>query len=354
MPPPGQPIVPQRKPRKWRIVVGVVVVLMLVVGLVDLHFSGRYDVFVPGEAPNAESHVTIDAPAADSAQCLPTTVCVHKRSGSIHLTTVGVYYSAPIFQLLQAKFNPRDAIYPENEYPNTPGAEIEAMDTSQRDGEVAALGQVLGYKNLTVDGALVVQVSEGTPAGKTLRPGDIIQSADGVSLATSTATTLLESVVGTHSIGQTVELSILRNKKPMDVSVGIIKNSQPPPPEIMGVDVEPDYIIPLKINIDSGDIGGPSAGLSWALSIVQMLGADDLTRGRTVADTGTIDYLGNVGDIGGIQQKVYGAQAIGATIFLCPKDQAADARAAAAKVGYHLKVVGVSTLNQAVQALKAS
>ncbi len=336
----------------------VVVVLLLGIGLLDLHFSGHYDVFVPGEAPNAESHVTINAPPSGSPECTPGALCVHKRSGSIHLTTVGVYYSAPIFQLLQAKLDPKDAIYPEVEYPNTPGQEIQAMDTSQRDGEVAALGEVLGYGNLKIDGALVVSVADKTPAAKVLQPGDVIRSADGVSLATATATNLLESAVGAHSVGQTVNLTILRDNKTrdnktMDVNVGIIKNTTPPPAEIMGVEVEPDFVLPVKINIDASGIGGPSAGLSWALSIVQLVGSSDLTRGRTIADTGTIDYLGNVGDIGGIQQKVYGAEAVGATVFLCPKDQAADARAAAAKVGYHLKVMGVTTLHQAVQDLLA-
>ena len=353
MPPAGQPIVPRRRPRKWRTVLGVVVVLLLIIGLLDLHFSGRYDVFVPGEAPNAEQHITINAPAAGSAACPAGGLCVHNRPGSIHLTTVGVYYSAPIFQLLEAELDPRDAVYPEVEYPNTPGQEAEAMDTSQRDGEVAALGEILGYSNLKIDGALVVQVAVGTPAAKVLQPGDVIESADGVSLATSTATSLLESAIGAHSVGQTVNLTILRNSKTMDVTVGIIKNTTPPPAEIMGVEVEPDFVLPVKISVDAAGIGGPSAGLSWALSIVQLLGPNDLTRGRVIADTGTIDYMGNVGDIGGIQQKVYGAEAVGATIFLCPKDQASDARAAAAKVGYHLKVMGVTTLDQAVQDLMA-
>lgn len=331
----------------------IMVVLVAVVGFLQIHYGGHYDVFVPGEAPNAESLVTIDAPSAGASGC--TTLCIHKRSGSIHLTTVGVYYGASLFQLLQAKLNVRDAIYPESEYPNTPGAEVQAMDTSQRDGETAALGQILGYANLKVDGVLVVAVTSGTPAAKAgLQPGDILKTADGVSLQTQTAVDALERVVQARTVTQTVSLTLTRNGQAVTQTVGVAKNPNPPPNEFMGIQVEPDYTLPLTIKINASSIGGPSAGLAWALSIVQLLGKDDLARGRTIADTGTMDYAGNVGDIGGIQQKVYGAEKVGATIFVCPADQAGDARAAAAKVGYHLKVYGVTTLSQAIKDLLQS
>jgi PDZ domain-containing protein len=355
MPPPGDESPRGRRRRYWRPVFATILVLLAIIGLLDWHYAGHYDVFVPGEAPNAEARITVKAPAAGTPACAGSSLCVHDRSGAIHLTTVGVFYGAPIFQLVQAKLNPRDAIYPETEYPNSPGAEVSAMDTSQRDGEVAAFGELLGYSNLTVDGALVYAVSSNTPAARAgLQPGDVIQAVDGVSLQTQTALSLLESTVSAHRVGQTVNLDLLRRGKPVTATVGIEKNPTPPPAEIMGIEVEPDYTLPVPVSISVGNIGGPSAGLSWALALVQLLGPDDLTRGRVIADTGTIDYKGNVGDIGGIQQKVYGAEAVGATIFVCPKDQAADARAAAAKVGYHLDVIGVTTLAEAVAALKAS
>jgi PDZ domain-containing protein len=341
------------KPRHahaWLVVASVVLVLVLIGLLVNWHYSGRYDVFTPGEAPNAEAHVTIDAPAAGSQGC--TTLCLRKRAGSIHLTTVGVFYGAPITQLIAAKLNHRDAIYPETEYPNTPGAEEIAMDTSQHDGEIAALGEILGYSALKLDGLLVVGVASNTPAAKALQPGDVIASADGTSLATQTAASLLQDDVQARGAGQSVAVSVIRSGKTLPLSVGIVKNpSGSSPPLVIGVEVEPDYLLPVGMKIDATGIGGPSAGLSWALAIVNLLGPNDLTRGRTIADTGTIDYEGNVGDIGGIQQKVYGAENVGATIFVCPKDQAADARAAAKKVGYHLRVIGVSTLHEAVQDL---
>lgn len=335
------------------VVAGAAAVIMLA-GLLNVHFG--YDVFVPGIAPNAESHITIDAPAAGSSACTPTALaCVHRRPGAIHLTTVGVYYGVQLTQLIEAKLNPRDAIYPEAVYPNTPGAEEIAMDASQHDGQVAAAGEVFGYQNLKVDGLLVVGVTAKTPAAKVLQPGDIITTANGESLATSTAASVLQSTVAAHAVGDSVHVTILRGGQTQPYDIGIVKNPVgPTPAKVIGVQIEPDYIVPVGIKIDATGIGGPSAGLSWALAIVNMLGPNDLSRGRTIADTGTIDYQGNVGDIGGIQQKVYGAEAIGATIFVCPKDQAADARAAAAKVGYHLQVIGVSTLHEAVQALIGS
>ena len=99
-----------------------------------------------------------------------------------------------------------------------------------------------------------------------------------------------------------------------------------------------------------GDIGGPSAGMMFALGIIDKLTKYDLTAGRFIAGTGEIEASGKVDPIGGIQQKMTGARQAGATIFLAPASNCSDVRGA---IPAGLQVVKVATLNQAVTDLEA-
>jgi PDZ domain-containing protein len=105
--------------------------------------------------------------------------------------------------------------------------------------------------------------------------------------------------------------------------------------------------LPLKVTIDSGDIQGPSAGLMFALSIVNRLSPVDLTHGHKIAGTGTIDLFGNVGPIGGVKQKVIGARQAGAQYFFVPVDNYAEARPYAQGI----TLIRVNTLQQALNVL---
>ncbi len=327
---------PKRR-RLPRVVIALAVLCVLLGVALTVHLN--YDVFVPGEAPDAGSLVQINGQG------------VHKRAGSIHLTTVGVYYGVRLPQLIGAWFDKTSQIVSEAQYPNVPGQEVIAMDQSQRDAKIAALGDLFGYQNLPTKGVLIVNLLSNAPAAKVLQPGDVITEVDGTPV---TAPDQLETGVQKHSLGQSVHLKVQRSGKSMDVDVATITNAQPSPAKIIGVGVEPDYEPTIDIKINAGDIGGPSAGLSWALAIENLLGPNDLTRGRTIADTGTIDYRGNVGEIGGMPQKVFGAEKVGATLFIVPKTQAAEAMAAVAQSHSRMKVVGVSTLHEAVDALNAA
>ncbi|NUS58864.1 MAG: hypothetical protein HOV66_29020 [Streptomycetaceae bacterium] len=106
----------------------------------------------------------------------------------------------------------------------------------------------------------------------------------------------------------------------------------------------------VKVKLNAGDIGGPSAGLMFSLGIVDMLGAQNLTGGQVIAGTGTIDDTGKVGPIGGIEMKTKGAKKSLATVFLLPKEECKKAKAAAPG---GLRLVPVETLPQAVDALMA-
>ena len=118
----------------------------------------------------------------------------------------------------------------------------------------------------------------------------------------------------------------------------------------MGVQIRRQFEFPFQVKISVGDIGGPSAGLMFALGIVDKLTKKNLTGGKFIAGTGEIEPSGKVDPIGGIQQKMIGARNAGATIFLTPAANCADAKGA---VPAGLRLVKVSTLNQAVTYLEA-
>ena len=106
---------------------------------------------------------------------------------------------------------------------------------------------------------------------------------------------------------------------------------------------------PFPVSIDSGDIGGPSAGLMWALGLYELMTPGDLTGGRTIAGTGTIDLRGHVGPIGGIRDKVVAAQHAGASIFLAPADDMAELDGVDTGA---MRVISVATFADALQALR--
>jgi len=118
----------------------------------------------------------------------------------------------------------------------------------------------------------------------------------------------------------------------------------------MGVEITEKYKFPFDVRISVGDIGGPSAGLMFALGIIDKLTPMNLTGGKFIAGTGEIEASGKVDPIGGIQQKMIGARQAGATIFLTPASNCADAKGA---VPAGLRLVSVSTLSQAVNDLEA-
>ena len=111
------------------------------------------------------------------------------------------------------------------------------------------------------------------------------------------------------------------------------------------------YTYPFPISIDVTNIGGPSAGLAMTLGVIDTLSGGRLTGGRTVAATGTMDPDGQVGDVGGVAQKTVAVEDAGASIFLVPPGEYADAKS---KQQPGLKIYPVSTLDQALHVLAAN
>ena len=253
-----------------------------------------------------------------------------------------------IFAALRAWLSPNEAVVPEREI-FTPGQsqrqvlqqDTEQMVNSQQTATAAALCQ-LGIGFSTVD--TVVATARGKPAYGVLRKGDVVIAVDGTPVnCHHDAATLIRA----RKPGAPVRLTIRRAARTETLRLATVSVQGQP---AIGVGVAESFVFPFKVKISIGDIGGPSAGLMFALAIIDKLTPANLTAGRFIAGTGEIEADGTVDPIGGIQQKMAGARAAGATIFLTPAQNCPDTSGA---VPAGLRVVKVSNLSGAIRDLRA-
>jgi Lon-like protease len=276
----------------------------------------------------------------------------YPAAGHLNLVTVS-YQGGPgvnlnIFQALRAWLDPSEAVVPESElFPpgqtaeQTQAQDTEQMASSQETATAAALTTLhIPYKTQVV----VMQTVAGMPASTVLKPGDVIVAVDGKPV---TGQSGLSSLITAKPAGTTMQLTVVRDGKTMQLDVASKKVGDTP---VIGVRVQQEYKFPFTVKITVGDIGGPSAGMMFALGIVDKLTPMNLTGGKFIAGTGEITAAGRVLPIGGIQQKMVGARDAGATVFLTPSANCADTAGA---VPAGLEIVKVSTLSQAIHDLEA-
>jgi PDZ domain-containing protein len=216
------------------------------------------------------------------------------------------------------------------------------MSASQEIAAAVALRE-LGY-HVTSGGVDVSAIDVGAPADGVLKPGDVILAAEGKDISTPDD---LRRVMADVTPGETVSLRIDRAGTERTVTLGTKASTDKPPRAIMGILIEPKLDLPVKISIDTGQIGGPSAGLAFALDIIDELGPNDIDHGKRVVATGEIALDGSVEEIGGIKQKTFGARDAHADVFLVPDANAAGAR----KYANGLRIIPVSNLSEALHAL---
>lgn len=327
---------------------GLVVVLGVVASLLPV----PYVVLVPGPVTDTLGSIgNTPVVSVKGTQSYPTT-------GHLYLTTVGVVPGScsedpTLEQALRAWFSPHEAVEPKQAIcpPGQSSAAVAAqnadeMTQSQQDAVTAAL-LYLHYQP-TSQQVVVGDVSDGTPAASVLRTGDAIVAIDGTQVTNADQ---VRRLIGAHPVGTQLTITIDRHGTRSDVKARTVAEPGTRRP-ILGFapDLRAKFKVDVRIGIDPNSVGGPSAGLAFTLGIIDKLTPGDLTGGRTVAGTGTIDGFGNVGPIGGIQQKIAAAVKAGATVFLAPAGECADARAAAPK---SLVVVKVDTLKTAVKALQS-
>ena len=274
-------------------------------------------------------------------------------AGHLNLVTVSVsggpHYPMDLGKALHYLFDKHVELVPESEIfpPGQTSQQVQQVDNeqmqqSQSSAQVAALSE-LGIKST---GIQVFEVTAKTPAFGVLKPADQIVSIDGTP---ATDETTVHNLIEKHKIGDKVTIGITRAGKPMTLTVGTIASTDKPPHPVVGVVLQPTWPFTVSIHVDS--IGGPSAGMMFALGLIDILTPGNLTGGKFIAGTGEIDDAGNVSPIGGITQKMYGVRQAGAQYFLAPADNCNDVVKGGIPKG--LQVIKVTKLHDALADVKA-
>jgi PDZ domain-containing protein len=326
--------------------------LAMVLAVLASVISLPYAILKPGPATDVlASHDGGDGQqtpriAIDGAPTFATT-------GSLEFTTVrvegGPGFPVNAWDLLTAWLSPAQDVYHVDElFPPAATQEQVAeenkaeMAGSQQEAAAVAL-RALGQEVPQV--VVVRQVVKGAPAEGELQAGDVIVSIGGAAARDSTA---IRTAIQGVTPGETVEVVVERSGAQVTTHPDTGKADDGR--TVLGIVLGVDYKLPFSVKIDVGNVGGPSAGLMFSLGIYDKLTDGALTGGSVIAGTGTIDEKGSVGPIGGIAQKMVGAREGGATFFLAPADNCAEA---AGREPSGLQVIKVSTFDDALAAVTA-
>jgi PDZ domain-containing protein len=224
--------------------------------------------------------------------------------------------------------------------------DLAEMHRSQRIAAAVAL-QALGRKVRAVpNGALVSGVQHGLPAVGKLEPSDVIIAVDGVPVRSPED---VSRAMRHKLVGAPVRFTVRRGGEQKVIAITTVASRPGSRRPIVGVFLEQatDIRLPLNVSIDANGVGGPSAGLAFALDVMEELGRN-VDRGHKVAATGEIFLNGAVGPIGGVKQKTIGARRAGVDAFLVPAgDNAREAR----KYAHGLRIIPVKSFQQALHAL---
>ena len=221
------------------------------------------------------------------------------------------------------------------------------MDRSEQVAAAVAL-RAAGYPvKTTPKGVLVDGVAIDVPAAAVLEQGDVIVAAAGKPVKTVAQ---LRSVIAPLAPGDTVALRLRRGGEILERTIETVRSPTEPKRAIVGISVTEDARIhlPRKVSIDLGDIGGPSAGLPFALQVYQELGKD-VDRGLRVAATGEIQLDGSILPVGGLKQKTVGVRKAKADVFLVPAGENAET---ARRYAGGLRIIPVESFRQALRVLK--
>jgi len=238
---------------------------------------------------------------------------------------------------------PHDSVFPPGVSQDQVNRQDQQDFVQSQDSATAAAACELKYPK----GFGVLSVASDSPNAKVLKPGDRFVSVGGSRITDDGS---LRRVLAALKVGDRIQVVVDRHGAQMSVTarMGAPANGTTSPR--LGITVAEGCIPPFEVTLGLTGIGGPSAGLMFALGIIDKLGPDNLTHGRFIAGTGTIDPSGAVGRIGGIQLKMLGARRAGASVFLAPDGNCDDVRG---NIPSGLNVIKVSTLHGAIQSLDA-
>ena len=314
-------------------------VLCLVLGV--LTFTLRVPYLVESPGPTFNTLGQSDGKDIISVSGHPTT----KTSGHLNLMTVlSDTDKTTIAGALEGWLRhdevvvPYDAIYPPGTTKQQQNQTNAEDFSASQDSAVAAAACELGYPK----GFGIFSVAPDSPNKDVLKPGDRFVSVDGSPVTSSDA---LKAALAKHQAGDKLQLVLDRSGSNVTVPITLTAPASGSSTPRIGVTVGIGCLLPFQVTLSLSGIGGPSAGMMFALGIIDKISTHDLTRGRFIAGTGTIDASGKVGEIGGIALKMIAARRAGATIFLAPASNCADVRG---NIPGGLDVVKVSTLHEAI------
>ncbi len=343
--PPEPPIDPHalRRPvaRVWWVAGPVLVALIAAVSIVA-SIRLPYITLSPGSARSANAQIRVAKPL------------LHGSKGNILFTTVSVRQPSGFETFLgvlddDVEVDPLTVITGGQSQDKNEKFNLQLMHDSKEIATKVAL-EKLGYKVVQKPiGAVITDIDPKLPSFDSLTPGDTVIQAGGKPVLTSDA---LVAILRTVRPGDKVPMKVrpLDDSEIRSVRVATVKRPGEPTRAFLGVSLQtrPEFHFPVKVTVNSGQVGGPSAGLAFTLAIIDQLTPGSLTGGKTVAVTGTIDLDGTVGEVGGVHQKTLAAIGAGATLMITPSGEYRDAISASRG---RIRVEKADTLDQALRVL---
>lgn len=335
---------PGLSPRAATIIVSAFLTVLL--GALIALLPAPYVIYSPGPATNVLGSV-------DGRKLI--TVTGHQTyptSGTLDMTTVEIFGGPgrrlSLLEVMQGWVSRVDAVVPEAQVypPGQTQQQVEQETTAEMtDSQQQATAAALRELGLTVPETVrVAEVQPDAPAAAVIKAGDVITGIDGRPATDSAA---LRNEITALKPGARVSVQLKRDGKDLTVETTTTSSEGR---TVLGVGLDPQFRFPVDVSFGTKDVGGPSAGMMFALGIYDLLTPGALTGGTKIAGTGTIDSGGQVGPIGGIQQKLVGARHAGARWFLAPADNCNEV---VGHVPAGMRVVRTSSLHQSRLAVEA-
>lgn len=326
------------RPWRWAIFGVFVLALGLVAVFVPIPIFYAY---LPGPVRDVEKLVEVSG------------VDTYSSEGQLYLTTVSVDIEVTFADWVTYLVDPDSVVVMKEQvtggssFEDLEARQIEEMKGSKQNAEEVVFSR-LGIATPTGNGARVEATLEGSPADGKLQEGDVILAIDEIEIQT---TCDVDSAMDSHSPGERITITVRREGSVEMVTLEAGSSPTDAQAGFLGIamsDVGYRFDSGARVEFETGNIAGPSAGLMFSLALYDRLTPDDLTGGRAIAGTGEIACGGGVGPIGGIEQKVAGAEQEGADVFLAPAANFEAAQAAADEI----EVVRISNFSQAVEYLE--
>lgn len=298
-------------------------------------------------------YLTLPSRTVDLSKLILVENAVQHDEGAFFLVTV-TNRQATLLTVAYGYFHPHIDLYPKSQFlPDDINEEeyrqlqIEYMIESRHIAQVVALRRV-GYEvDILSDGVQVIGFTENAPSQGFLKVDDTILAVEGEQVYFAYE---ISSLLSKLAVGDEVSVTVKRDGREIDQVTPTGPHPEDAKRPFLGIYIKTiswEPIVPVPIIMETGAIGGPSAGLMFVLEIMNQLTSEDLTAGQLIAGTGTVDLNENVGKVGGVTQKVIAAEKYGARYFFVPDSNYDEAK----KVARNIELVPVETLEDALEYL---